>query len=152
MYFSLSSPLSIPKPLFIKQEGEEITSIRTSSFLNLSMSYSMIDLFNSHIDLNHNERDLQIISILPDYHLIVQYDRIVKRHSISRYANIQMNDIELIHKSLHDPAFQLLDPFILSLSSPEYSLTTVYLDSDSSEMYSKVVVIPSVTSSLHFLY
>ena len=152
MYFSLSSPLSIPKPLFIKQEGEEITSIRTSSFLNLSMSYSMIDLFNSHIDLNHNERDLQIISILPDYHLIVQYDRIVKRHSISRYANIQMNDMELIHKSLHDPAFQLLDPFILSLSSPEYSLTTVYLDSDSSEIYSKVIVIPSINSSLHYLY
>lgn len=152
MYFSLSSPLSIPKPFFIKQEGEEISSIRTSSFLNMSMSYSMIDLFNSHIDLNHNERDLQIISILPDYHLIVQYDRIVKRHSISRYINIQTNDIELIHKSLHETDFQLLDPFILSLSSPEYALTTVYLDSDSSEMYSKVVVIPSVNSSFHYLY
>ena len=25
MYFSLSSPLSIPKPFFIKQEGEEIS-------------------------------------------------------------------------------------------------------------------------------
>ena len=152
MYFSLTSPMNIPKPILQKQEGEDlsITALNLSRIMNTSM-----DLFSSRI-ADNLEHDMSIIDILPDVHLLFLYKRSMGRHSLLRWVNTSSTSIGLqseeavLEQLMKDDGCELNDAFIQQLCGPEMCLDEVFQGMESSTAYSRLYWIQ--VDSVVFLY
>ena len=120
-YFSLSSPLSLPKP--ISQSTTE-SSILNQSVLDLSriLNVSEMELLNSRLD-DSSEDDISIIASLSPWNLTVIYDKVQKSHYIfqlvSHLDDHGLNADALLETALTTkPSFS--DSFIQLLNIPEY--------------------------------
>lgn len=149
MYFSLTSPLSIPKPVVTYQDGMDVTN---ASYLNVSTSLSMFDVFNSYVAFDRNEQENPIISVIPSYHLIVCFIRNTEKCSILRYTPIEKKELEEMNHSLQLPDFSLSDQFISSLNNPDFILSTVYSGDELNHLYQSVTCVESVDQTHVFLY
>ena len=152
MYFSLTSPMSIPKPILQKQEGEDlsVTALNLSRIMNTSM-----DLFSSRI-ADNLEHDLSIIGIVPEIHLLFLYKRSVGRHSFLRWVSTSSASIGLqseeavLDQMMKDDGCELNDAFIQQLCGPEMCLDEVFQGMESSTAYSRLFWIQA--DSTVFLY
>lgn len=149
MYFSLTSPLSIPKPVVTYQDGMNVTN---ESYLNVSTSLSMFDVFNSYLDFDRNEQENPIVSVIPSYSLIVCFSRNTEKCSILRYTPIEKKDLEEMNHSLRQPDFLLSDQFISSLNNPDFILSTVYCGDEMNHLYQSVTCVESINQTHVFLY
>ena len=78
IYFSLSSPLSLPKPIF---QSTTEGSFLNQSILDLSriLNVSEMDVLNSRLD-DSSEEDISIIASLSPWNLTVIYDKVQRSH------------------------------------------------------------------------
>ena len=152
MYFSLVSPLGIPKPILQKQEGEEltVTALNLSRMVNTSM-----DLFSSRIGDNQ-DREVSIISVLRDVHLLFLYNNSTYQHYLFRWISTESASLGLpseeaiLESVMNDDQGTLNDSFIQLLSSPEYCLERVFQGMDSYDAFLSICWIE--VDSFVFLY
>lgn len=152
MYFSLTSPMNIPKPILQKQDGEDlsVTALNLSRIVNTSM-----DLFSSRI-ADNLEHDVSIICLLPDVHLIFLYKRSLGRHSLLRWVSTSSASVGIqseeavLDQIMKEDGFQLNDAFMQQLCSPEMCLDEVFQGMESSSAYSRLFWIQ--VDSTVFLY
>ena len=152
MYFSLVSPLGIPKPMLQKQEGEEltVTALNLSRMVNTSM-----DLFSSRIGDNQ-DREVSIICVLRDVHLLFVYNNSSCQHSLFRWISTESASLGLpseeaiLESVMNDDQDTLNDSFIQLLCSPEYCLERVFQGMDSYDAFLSICWIE--VDSFVFLY
>lgn len=152
MYFTLTSPMNIPKPILQKQEGEDlsVTALNLSRILNTSM-----DLFSSRI-ADNQDHDISIISILPEVHLIFLFKRSICRHIFLRWVSTSSTSVGLqseeavLEQLMKEEEYQLNDTFIQQLCSPEMCLDEIFHGMEMCNAYSGIHWI-QVDSTI-FLY
>ena len=123
MYFSLLSPLAIPKPINQRREGEDLDEsfVNLSRFLNTSLNHSMTDIYNSRIIPSKEDRDTLIVSFLPTYSLCIVYNQSLHQHSILRVVRNPKTTTTLLTEILSSETLQQHDAFIDSMSLPDFS-------------------------------
>lgn len=158
-YFSLLSPLSIPKPIFQPQEGTGLPDASNVSFSELShgfdvsINYSSIDLFNSRIDTILPERDVSILASFPAHNLIILYNNNTKEHQIVQLCDVHskhggmIDAHELMLNELNNGSVTTKDSVFESLNSPDLYMNVLFSGIRQDEPFSSVSL---VSSTLYF--
>lgn len=155
-YFSLSSPLMLPKPILQVNPGMSLQSFSNQSVIELSrlLNISQIDTFNSRMDEVDSEGDSYIVSSVSQWNMIIVYNRIQKTHTFLRLIPLRNSDIpilpetELLEIAMND--ISLSDGFIQTLNYPDWSIIPLFSLPDCDTPFEHILVIPN--DSTAFIY
>ena len=123
-YFSLSSPLSLPKPIF---QSTTEGSFLNQSILDLSriLNVSEMDVLNSRLD-DSSEEDISIITSLSPWNLTVIYDKVQRSHYIFQLIPLldahHGLDVDALLETALSAKPSISDSFIQLLNIPEYGV------------------------------
>ena len=163
VYYSLSSPISIPKPVYQPQDGVVLPDVSNASvselshIVDLSMNFSIVDLFNSRVDVSRFDRDVVIVSSIPQYHLLVTYNCNNKEHQLIQLCDVHSKHVgvtsrtELMLRELHQSDVSMKDHVFESLNSPDLCMITLFSGALQDEPCSSVTVIPSFFDTSSFI-
>ena len=166
MYYSLLSPLAIPKPIFQPQEGSglpdasNISVSELSHVFDVSLNYSVIDLFTTRIDGNQSERDVRILASFPSYNFIVAYNNNTKEHQLIQLCDVHsrcggmIDPHELMLKELSNANVTMKDSVFDSLNSPDLFMNLLFCGIPRDEPFSSVALVSSTLyfSSAHSVF
>ena len=163
VYYSLSSPISIPKPVYQPQDGVVLPDVSNASVselshvVDLSMNFSIVDLFNSRVDVSRFDRDVVIVSSIPQYHLLVTYNRNSKEHQLIQLCDVHSKRVgvtsrtELMLRELHQSDVSMKDRVFESLNSPDLCMITLFSAVLQDEPCLSVTVKPSFFDTSSFI-
>lgn len=123
-YFSLSSPLSLPKPIF---QSTTEGSFLNQSILDLSriLNVSEMDVLNSRLD-DSSEEDISIIASLSPWNLTVIYDKVQRSHYVFQLISLldahHGLDVDALLETALTAKPSISDSFIQLLNIPEYGV------------------------------
>ena len=146
-YFSLTSPLMLPKPILQINPGMSLDSISNQSILDLSrlLNTSQVDAFTSRMEEVDSGSDSFLVSSLSQWNAIVVYNRIQKSHTILKLLPLRDSEIsllpepELLEFAMKDTT--LSDSYIQTLNYPDLVMIPLFSLPDCDDSFDHISIL-----------